>query len=217
MGAVTENLKNSGGGVNRTYWWIGCWGEKTEINNEDLLLCLAKCDNLRIQETNWIENEESYFSISAWSTCWSSSEGLRYGVTFISVELNGEMKSGDGNPRVIEGELTWRLLMRHPIGQMVLVFINSLSSMLLTLLLLIKLGTWLLDLTIARMSLCTQNVLVLCVLIAPYLMCVLSSPCQTLQVHIQTRWWRAISLFCLANMCPSASFYMEKSLALKRN
>lgn len=40
-------------------------GEKTEINNEDLLLCLAKCDNLRIQETNWIENAESYFSISA--------------------------------------------------------------------------------------------------------------------------------------------------------
>lgn len=187
-------------------------GEKTEINNEDLLLCLAKCDNLRIQETNWIENEESYFSISAWSTYWSSSEGLNYGVNFMSVELNGEMKSGDGNPRVIEGELTWRLLMRHPIGQMVLVSINSLSSMLLT-----KWGTWLLDLTIARMSLRTQNVLVLCVLIAPYLMCFLSSPCQTLQVHIQTRWWSAISLFCLANMCPSASFYVEKSLALKGN
>lgn len=187
-------------------------GEKTEINNEDLLLCLAKCDNLRIQETNWIENAESYFSISAWSTYWSSSEGLNYGVTFMSVELNGEMKSGDGNPRVIEGELTWRLLMRHPIDQMVLVSINSLSSMLLT-----KWGTWLLDLTIARMSLRTQNVLVLCVLIGPYLMCVLSSPCQTLQVHIQTRWWRAISLFCLANMCPSASFYVEKSLALKGN
>lgn len=216
MGAVTENLKNSGGGVNRTYWWIGCWGEKTEINNEDLLLCLAKCDNLRIQETNWIENEESYFSISAWSTCWSSSEGLRYGVTFMSVELMVRWSLETETQELLR--VSWLgLLMRHPIGQMVLVFINSLSSMLLTLLLLIKWGTWLLDLTIARMSLCTQNVLVLCVLIAPYLMCVLSSPCQTLQVHIQTRWWRAISLFCLANMCPSASFYMEKLLTLKGN
>lgn len=37
---------------------------------------------------------------------WPSSEGIKYGVVFMSVELNGETKAGDRNLRVTNAKLT---------------------------------------------------------------------------------------------------------------